>query len=321
MQRDDGELMIARYIIKHGLELAYDIKADAFMLFTETGKSYDILKSILKKEKDDHLGLAKIFDKITHKDVKIIIATPNQVTYKKILNECKDNNNIYPVFIKHREDNRCMIISSGIVHALKLKLLKENNKIVAVVGEPKTPGRLDTIMVVSVKEHVKAFSLYKLFESLDEKQMRTLKEVIKLAMEIGREGREGDYVGTIFVIGDTLNVMNMSRPLILNPFAGHNASIFDENVKGTIKELSSIDGAFIITDDGKVVSAGRHLETKGDVDIPKGLGSRHLAAASITKNTNAIAVTVSQSGGIVRVFKDGKIVFETDPRANILFLD
>jgi DNA integrity scanning protein DisA with diadenylate cyclase activity len=46
-----------------------------------------------------------------------------------------------------------------------------------------------------------------------------------------------------------------------------------------------------------------------------------LAAASITKNTNAIAVTVSQSGGIVRVFKDGKIVFETDPRANILFLD
>jgi DNA integrity scanning protein DisA with diadenylate cyclase activity len=131
MQRDDGELMIARHIIKHGLELAYDIKADAFMLFTETGKSYDILKSILKKEKDDHLGLAKIFDKITHKDVKIIIATPNQVTYKKILNECKDNNNIYPVFIKHREDNRCMIISSGIVHALKLKLLKENNRIVA----------------------------------------------------------------------------------------------------------------------------------------------------------------------------------------------
>ncbi|ACX73155.1 protein of unknown function DUF147 [Methanocaldococcus vulcanius M7] len=309
--------MMAKYVIKHGLGLAYDIKADAFMIFTETGKSYEILKSFLKKE--DNSKLTKILDKIPHRHMKIIVATPNQITYKKLsLDKEKD---VYPIFIKHREDNRCMIISSGIVHALKMKLLKENNKIVAVVGEPKTPGKLDTIMVVNVKEHVKTITLYELFETLDEKQKKTLKEIIKLAMEIGREGREGDYVGTIFVIGDTLNVMNMSKPLILNPFAGHNASIFDENVKGTIKELSSIDGAFIITDDGKVISAGRFLEIKGDVDIPKGLGARHLAAASITKNTNAIAVTVSQSGGIVRVFKDGKIVFETDPRANILFFD
>ena len=312
--------MIAKHIIKHGLELAYDIRADAFMIFTETGKSYELLKSILKKEENSKI--IKIFDKITHKDIKIIVATPSDSTFKKIFQECSENEkNIYPVFIKHREDNRCMIISSGIVHALKMRILKENHRIVAVVGEPKTPGKLDTIMVVNVKEHVNAITLYGLFETLDEKQKRTLKEVLKLAMEIGREGREGDYVGTIFVIGDTLNVMNKSRPLILNPFAGHSASIFDENVKGTIKELSSIDGAFIITDDGKVVSAGRHLDTRGDVDIPSGLGSRHLAAASITKNTNAIAVTVSQSGGIVRVFKDGKIVFETDPRANILLFD
>ncbi|XRO75524.1 diadenylate cyclase [Methanocaldococcus sp. 28A] len=309
--------MIAKYIIKHGLELAYDIKADAFMIFTETGKSYELLKSL---KKDNNSKILKIFNKIVHnKNLKIIVATPNEITYKKITHENEEN--IYPVFIKHREDNRCMIISSGIVHALQRKILKENHRIVAVVGEPKTPGKLDTIMVVNVKDYVKTLTLYKLFETLDEKQRKTLKEVIKLAMEIGREGREGEYVGTIFVVGDTLNVMNMSKPLILNPFAGHNASIFDENVKGTIKELSSIDGAFIVTDEGKVVSAGRFLETKGDVDIPKGLGARHMAAASITKNTNAIAVTVSQSGGTVRVFKDGKIVFETDPRANIIFFD
>ncbi|ACV25039.1 diadenylate cyclase [Methanocaldococcus fervens] len=311
--------MVAKHIIKHGLELAYDIKADAFMIFTETGKSYELLKPLLKK--DNNLKKLKILDKVDkviHKDIKIIVATPNETTYKKISHEGEIN--IYPLFIKHREDNRCMIISSGIVHALKRDILKENHRIVAVVGEPKVPGKLDTIMVVNVKDHVKELTLYKLFETLDEKQRKTLKEVLKLAMEIGREGREGKGVGTIFVIGDTLNVMNMSKPLILNPFAGHNASIFDENVKGTIKELSSIDGAFIITDDGKVVSAGRFLETKGEIEIPKGLGARHVAAAGITKNTNAIAVTVSQSGGIVRIFKDGKIVFETDPRANIVIV-
>ncbi len=307
--------MIAKYIIKHGLELAHDIKADAFMIFTETGKSYEILKTLLKKSNN-----SRIFDILNiNKKLKIIVATPNKATYKKISKESIDS--VYPLYIKHREDNRCMIINSGIVHGLQLKILKDNYRIVAVVGEPKVPGRLDTIMVVNVKDHVKELELYKLFEELDEKQKKTLKEILKLAMEIGREGREGKYVGTIFVIGDTLNVMSMSKPLILNPFAGHNASIFDENVKGTIKELSSIDGAFIITDDGKVVSAGRFIECKGDIEIKKGLGARHVAAASITKNTNAIAVTVSQSGGIVRIFKDGKIVFEADPRENILLLE
>jgi len=64
--------MIAKYIIKHGLELAYDIKADAFMIFTETGKSYELLKSFLKK--DEHSGIIKILDKISHKNVKIIVA-------------------------------------------------------------------------------------------------------------------------------------------------------------------------------------------------------------------------------------------------------
>ncbi len=307
--------MISKYIIKHGLELAHDIKADAFMIFTETGNSYEILKKLLKKNNNSKiLNILNI-----NKKLKIIVATPNKGTYKKISKENIDN--VYPLYIKYREDNRCMIISSGIVHALQLKILKDNYRIVAVVGEPKVPGKLDTIMVVNVKDHVKELELYKLFEELDEKQKKTLKEILKLAMEIGREGREGKYVGTIFVIGDTLNVMSMSKPLILNPFAGHNASIFDENVKGTIKELSSIDGAFIITDDGKVVSAGRFIECKGDIKIKKGLGARHVAAASITKNTKAIAVTVSQSGGIVRIFKDGKIVFEADPRENILLLE
>ncbi|GEM_PF-1106114 len=315
--------MVTKYIIKHGLELAYDIKADAFMIFTETGGSYKILKSLLKKESNNNnLNIMKILDrldKLTHKPLKIIVATPNQTTYKKISSDRGEN--IYPLYIKHKEDSRCTIVYSGILYALKMKFLDKDDKIVAVVGKPKTPGKLDTIMVVNIKEHIKTIAIYELFETLDEKQKKTLKEVLKLAMELGREGREGKQIGTIFVIGDTLNVMSMSRPLILNPFAGHDASIFDEDVKGTIKELSSIDGAFIITDEGKIISAGRFLDIKGKVNIPKGLGARHLAAASITKNTNAIAVTVSQSGGIVRVFKDGKIIFETDPRENIIFLD
>ena len=42
------------------------------------------------------------------------------------------------------------------------------------------------------------------------------------------------------------------------------------------------------------------------IDLPLGLGSRHLAAASISQRLGAIAIVVSESG-VVRVFHRGEI--------------
>jgi diadenylate cyclase len=42
------------------------------------------------------------------------------------------------------------------------------------------------------------------------------------------------------------------------------------------------------------------------IDLPLGLGSRHLAAASISQRLGAVAIVVSESG-VVRVFHRGEI--------------
>ena len=47
--------------------------------------------------------------------------------------------------------------------------------------------------------------------------------------------------------------------------------------------------------------------------LSKGLGSRHWAAAAISKSTRAVAITVSQSTGTVRIFVAGKIVLRIEP--------
>ena len=59
---------------------------------------------------------------------------------------------------------------------------------------------------------------------------------------------------------------------------------------------------------------GKYEENKGisivvgrKKEFPKGLGSRHIAAAGITGATNAIAMVISESTGAVRVFKKGKV--------------
>jgi DNA integrity scanning protein DisA with diadenylate cyclase activity len=144
----------------------------------------------------------------------------------------------------------------------------------------------------------------------------TLKEVIILAVEIAREGREGRRIGTMFVVGDSENVMKHSRSLILDPLQGHPDDlkrISDPDMRETVKELAQLDGAFIVSDDGTVISACRYLDSFSEgIVLPLGLGSRHMAAASITKLTHSVAVVVSESS-VVRVVDDGEIVSEIIP--------
>ncbi len=135
-----------------------------------------------------------------------------------------------------------------------------------------------------------------------------LEQTVELGLEIAREGREGRRIGTLFTLGAEDAVLAASRPLILDPLAGHapgRTHIGDPNLRGTIKELAQLDGAFVISEAGFVVAACRYLDASVEqIDLPLGLGSRHLAAASISQRLGAIAIVVSESG-VVRIFHRG----------------
>ncbi|MBW2637187.1 MAG: DNA integrity scanning protein DisA nucleotide-binding domain protein, partial [Deltaproteobacteria bacterium] len=61
------------------------------------------------------------------------------------------------------------------------------------------------------------------------------------------------------------------------------------------------------------VTAGRHLSAAIESkDFPKGLGSRHIAAAGITSVTDAIAIVISESTGTVRIYKEGKMFVDIE---------
>jgi diadenylate cyclase len=148
-----------------------------------------------------------------------------------------------------------------------------------------------------------------------------LDALIELAVEIAREGREGRRIGTLFTLGDEDAVLAKSRPLILDPLAGHPDSlrhVNDTNLRGTIKELAQLDGAFVVSGAGVFLAACRYLDTAGTgVDIPFGLGSRHLAAANMSSVTKAVGIVVSESA-TVRVFCHGKMVGEIIPELWLL---
>ena len=149
----------------------------------------------------------------------------------------------------------------------------------------------------------------------------TLRKVVELAVEIAREGREGRKIGTLFTVGDHGEVLARSRPLILDPLAGHpddDKHVKDPDMRETIKELAQLDGAFVVSDGGVVVSAARYLDAASrNLEVPLGLGSRHMAAASISRNTGTVAVAVSESS-TVRVFDEGGVVAEVVPEVWML---
>jgi diadenylate cyclase len=159
-----------------------------------------------------------------------------------------------------------------------------------------------------------------MFESIlcqvTEYDSATLESLIELAVEIAREGREGRRIGTLFTLGDEQTVLEKSRPLILDPLAGHPQSVrhvSDANLRGTIKELAQLDGAFVVSQAGVVLSACRYLDAiTSEVELPLGLGSRHIAAANISAVTNALGIVVSESA-VVRLFCHGKLVGEIIP--------
>ena len=67
------------------------------------------------------------------------------------------------------------------------------------------------------------------------------------------------------------------------------------------------DGAVVISNN-KITAAACMLPLASDTDIAKELGTRHRAAIGISKESDAIAVVVSEETGKVSIAKDGTLI-------------
>ncbi len=178
-------------------------------------------------------------------------------------------------------------------------------------------GTIDSLSVIRLGEHLGRLTVHDLRQLETRVPIETLKTAVDLAVAIGREGREGKPVGTLFVVGDHRNVLKHCQPLGFDPVRGYNVSerrLKDHKVRESIKEIAQLDGALVVASDGTVVAACQYISSPaGEISLTKGLGARHWAAASISRSTGAIAITVSESNGTVRVFKNGEVMLRIEP--------
>jgi DNA integrity scanning protein DisA with diadenylate cyclase activity len=181
------------------------------------------------------------------------------------------------------------------------------------------PEAMDTVSVIHLGEHLERLSSQDLRRLDTQVPLETLRAVVDLAAEIGREGREGHPVGTLFVVGDTRKVLTLCRAMNFNPFRGYSRAerdVRDPAVREQIKDIAQLEGAIVIHRDGVAEAACMRIEAPDTgITLSMGLGTRHAAAAAISKATKAVAVAVSQSSGSVRLFQNGMVVLHIEPLA------
>ena len=278
---------INKTMIEHAVRIAHEIKANSLLVCVDVITDITVITEEIKKE----IGI-------------IIVAREDE----NLSEEMKKNYQI--LYIPKVNLTRVGRIKIAIAKGIVLGTLKRGDKVVCLSGVPRF-GYADSIFVIDVGKEFEILTSDFINDVIENVRPEVFNAVLNIACELAAQGRESRKVGTIFVLGDDEKVMQLSRQMIINPFSGYSEeqlNILNPELEETIKEFSAIDGAFIIKENGVLVTAGRHLSAALDSrDFPPGLGSRHIAAAGITSVTKAVAIVISESSGNVTVFKNGKL--------------
>jgi diadenylate cyclase len=222
------------------------------------------------------------------------------------------------ITVQSFSNQRLAQLRSAMLVALTRGVVKFTDRI-CCIGGITSSNQFDTLVVVDIEREFQTLLTGSTADLLPEDvKPEVLERIIAVATELAVEGREGRPVGCLFVVGDTEDVEKMTKPLVLNPFYGYkeeDRNILNPFMDETVKEFSSIDGAFVIRGDGVVEAAGSLIQaTDSSHALPSGLGSRHAAAAAISVATNCISIVVSSSTGQVTLFRRGVMVPLTEKR-------
>jgi len=291
MSRDNLPPILAT-LIRQARVITEEVNCIATVVLADVPYDFKVIQSLLKKS-------------------LLIVASP----VPEVLEAAKaDGVTVVPLI--QEPQTRQVQISQALLESIADNLMKPGDRVLVLYSGYERDS-IDSLSVINLSERLARLTARDLQRLETQVPLGTLRRVVDLAVEVGREGRESKKVGTLFVVGDHRKVLDMSHEQIHDPFKGYSKKermVSNPRVRESIKELAQIDGAFIIASDGTVMAAGRILDAPAeDLTLSKGLGARHWAAAAISKSTKGIAIAVSESTGTVRLFQNGMVVLRIEP--------
>ena len=213
----------------------------------------------------------------------------------------------YKTKTRKLEPGSIIPVKEILMEAITKDYIKKGERVVCIEDGSMGTGYKGVLFIFDVDEVFFKIGKQNVSEHINSE---IVEATLSIALEISHEGREGRKIGTAFILGNISELNKYLRQLIINPFKNldEKIKITDPSIKETIKEFSQLDGVFVIDEEGHIVSAGTYIDINFlEANLPEGFGTKHRSCAALTKETDAIAIVVSESGGKVRILKDGRI--------------
>jgi diadenylate cyclase len=291
MPASSAKLRLSRLLFAHALSVAEEVKARSVLLHADAVGTIDFARDLPTS-------------------AELIVVSSSKMDEQAEADATKREAPVHFLQVPFPTLDRFDQVELALLFAVSRGVVSRGDTVVSLSGVPSS-GFLDSLLVIDVGREFPTVFSKSADTALGDVEPQVLEKVLLIATDIAREGREGRPVGTTFVLGDYERVVRYCRQMVINPFRGYSEeekSILDPSLEETVKEFSTIDGAFILRGDGVIMSAGTFLRPeKAAPNLPSGLGARHAAAAALSQNTGCVAVVVSQSG-TVSVFKGGGLV-------------
>jgi diadenylate cyclase len=281
-------------VLESASKLAIESEADAMLLLLDGSTDWGRLREAIPQE------------------IRKVIVAADHVLDLDGASEA----GLVPLVLNKEDSPLLERLQHALLEAVADEVLENQCDVIAVYSGFEL-HRLDSISLIRLDERLRRLTSRDLQRLESSVPLNNLKTVIDLAIQIGREGREGKKVGTMFIVGDTRRVLQHCKDSGFDPMRGYQRKgrdLHDPRVREDIKEIAQMDGAFIVSSDAIVEKSRQIIEVLHEnLSLSKGLGSRHWAGAAISKKTKAIAVVVSQSSGSVRLFQNGELVLRIEP--------
>src|SRR6516225_452631 len=168
-------------LLQAARQLVREMPADAVLLLTETNLDWDAVL--------EHLS-----------GCRLLVAAQDGALTRKL----KEEHGLTVLDIDPGPTPTQERMSLALLEAVRSDKLRQGADVVAIyngieVGQDNPEG-LDTISVIHLGEHLERLSAKDLRKLDTHVPLETLRAVVDTAVEIGREGREGHPVGTMFVV-------------------------------------------------------------------------------------------------------------------------
>lgn len=297
--KQTNEAKQSALLVEHGFELARQLKISKVLVLAEllTDRRH------LERNREDE---------------QLIWVTQEPKSFKK-RDEFREGDQL--IEIPEAKVDRMDQVTLALIIAVMNGFVTQKEAVVCLAGVAGSK-RLDNLLIANPQRD---FPWLKSWNGDKEDgpllSSREFIRLIEIALKFSAEGREGKPIGTIFALGNPDELAPYYKELILNPCEGHprkNRNIHDNGFVETMREFSAIDGAFIVDRKGVLECAGVYLNApmSKDVSVAKGLGSRHLAAATLSARADALTIVISESSGAVTVFSRGVKVISFSGRTN-----